>query len=194
MPYEIRGTDEMAGEGEFGAYEIGAYGGEGDEYGGAYEIGGAPIGHSNPKVMLEKKKKYEGRRLQIGMGIFQDGPAGPPPAAVTNFARGPSVGANGSGTEVLVCSVEPQVPFRFERVLIPSDIAGNFLIQDIKVGQASQLAGKFGVPARVFDETATNALLGVDTNAPATELSVLVLNVTFLRSTFTGSFIGVAAI
>lgn len=193
MPYEIRGTDEMAGEDEFGAYDIGGdVEGEGDEYGG-WEIGAAQaIGHSNPKVTLMKKKKYEGRRLQIGMGYFQDGAGGP--GTIANFARGGSVGANGSGTESLVVSVEPQVPFRFERVLIPSDIAGSFIIQDIKVGQASQLAGKFGVPARVFDETATNALLGVDTNAPATELSVIALNMTFLRSPFTGSFVGVAAI
>ena len=173
--YELTG-DDMSGD------EL-----SGDELAGAMELSGADIGSHSPKVRLRQTTPTQGRRFPIGLGLFADGPVA---GVAGQFTKGPNVPA----FTPQLTSVEPQMTFRFERLLIPSDFAGNFMILDIKIGVAPVLASKDPVPARVFDETAVGVILGVDTNDPATEITVLAYNFTGLSSPFTGSLIGIAVI
>jgi hypothetical protein len=62
-----------------------------------------------------------------------------------------------------VIPVVCQVPFRGNRLTIPSDIAGAVVINDIKVGQASQFAAGGAVPGRAYTEFATYSELNLDT-------------------------------
>ena len=51
----------------------------------------------------------------------------------------------------------PQDMFRPERLVIPSDIAFDFGVQDVKVGNTSQLVSGGEVPAAIFTEVAIDA-------------------------------------
>jgi len=62
-----------------------------------------------------------------------------------------------------VASAQPQIPFRGERLIVPSDFAGGLLITDIKVGKNSQLAAANPLPARAFTEFGWGVDLHLDT-------------------------------
>jgi hypothetical protein len=68
-----------------------------------------------------------------------------------------------------------QVLFRGRRLIIPSDIAASFLINDLRIGKNSQFPSSGPVPARVFVETSVGVDLSLDT-APISQS--IVLNVT----------------
>lgn len=72
---------------------------------------------------------------------------------------------------------QPQVLFRPERLLWPSDTAGAFTVDQILVGKDNQwAAGIGGVPARAFQEDCfQNEDLGLDTAQPN---SLVVVNAT----------------
>lgn len=71
-----------------------------------------------------------------------------------------SIAASG-GTASL--SSQPQILFRPERFVVPSDIAGALTVQNITVGQASQLAAKFPLPARAYSEQGVAVDMHLDT-------------------------------
>lgn len=72
-------------------------------------------------------------------------------------------------------TTQPQVPFRARRLIVPSDIAGSFLINDLKVGKNSMFATSNPVPARAFTEVG----VGVDLNLDTAQISQLIaINVT----------------
>lgn len=72
-------------------------------------------------------------------------------------------------------TTNPQVPFRARRLIVPSDIAGSFLINDLKVGKNSMFATSNPVPARAFTEVG----VGVDLNLDTAQISQLIaINVT----------------
>jgi len=145
----------------------------GDESMGAYEIQGDELsGASLPHPRLKATRPMSGRRLPLG------------------------VRSNGNipgGTNATIKN-QPQVLFRLERFVVPSDIAGFFDIDDIIVGTASVFAAQGAVPARAFDEQATSVLLGTDTNQPATDLTTKVTNIDAAPHLFRACYIGVAVI
>lgn len=71
----------------------------------------------------------------------------------------------------------PQVPFRPARLVVPSDFAGVFLIADLKVGNKSQLAANSALPARMFQEDATDSSMLLDTATPALDVVLIVQNI-----------------
>ena len=146
----------------------------GDESMGAYEIQGDELsGASLPHPRLKATRPMSGRRLPLG--VRSNGPVGAFPAQAT-------------------IKNQPQVLFRLERFVVPSDIAGFFDIEDIIVGTASVFAAQGAVPARAFDEQATSVLLGTDTNQPATDLTTKVTNLDVVPHLFRACYIGVAVI
>lgn len=87
----------------------------------------------------------------------------------------------------------PQEPFRPSRVFIPSDIAGSFLVDDIKVGNRSQLAANGSLPARMFQENATGISLLLDTADPAIDVVLRVTNISGGALRFFAAIVGPAA-
>lgn len=81
---------------------------------------------------------------------------------------------------------QPQVLFRPERLLWPSDTAGSFQIDQIIIGKDNQWAAGVGsVPARAFQEDCVmNEDLGLDTAQPNSLVSILATN--FSAATLTG--------
>lgn len=91
-----------------------------------------------------------------------------------------------------VVSAQPAVPFRGERLVVASDIAGNFLITQINVGKDSQLVAPGGIPARTFSEQAQAVEMKLDTCAVGQLITLVVQNIGTGNATFYGSLIGVA--
>lgn len=127
-------------------------------------------------------------------------PAAPPPAPmavsvpagrareqVLGLPR-TSVAAN-TTDEVLS---RPEITFRPSRLLVPSSIAAFFLIQDIKVGNVSQLPNTDPIPAAGYIETAVGTAMALDTCNIGQSISVEVTNISACTLDFVGAFWGTA--
>lgn len=72
----------------------------------------------------------------------------------------------------------PQVAFKSERLIVPSDIAGGFVVNDVVVGKNSQFASNaVAVPARGFDERAEGMMLAMDTAQISQDVIINVTNI-----------------
>lgn len=86
----------------------------------------------------------------------------------------------------------PQIPFRPARLTIPSDIAGSFLVNDMKVGNKSQLAANSALPGRMFQENAVGNNLLLDTASPAIDVVLSVTNISGGAVRFNAGIVGPA--
>lgn len=93
----------------------------------------------------------------------------------------------GATREVIV---QPQIPFRGERLVIPSDIAGLFSIDDIRVGKNSQFVASSPIPARTFSEVGVGVGLHLDTAQVSQQIVLRVRNISGQDATFRAALIG----
>jgi len=96
-----------------------------------------------------------------------------------------------AGTTITVTS-RPQIVFRGERLVIPSDIAGQFSIGDIIVGKNSQKVSTVPVPGRVFDERGVGIRMSLDTAQISQDIALTVTNISGADATFRAAIIGAA--
>lgn len=102
---------------------------------------------------------------------------------VTPAAVGPGLSSS--------ATTRPQVIFRSERLVIPSDIGGSFVIDDLIVGKNSQFAATdTAVPARVFDERAVGVRLKGDTAQVSQNVQIAMTNISGAAITFRACVIG----
>jgi hypothetical protein len=94
--------------------------------------------------------------------------------------------SGGTGTP----SAQPQVLFRSERLIVPSDFAGALLLTDIKIGKNSQLAAANPLPARAFTEFGWGVDLYLDTADISQFVTLNITNNGAQQVTFNGMFIG----
>lgn len=87
---------------------------------------------------------------------------------------------------------QPQVVFRAERLFVPSDIGGIFMIEDLKVGKDSQFGAAGGHSARIFDERSEGCNLMCDTAQISQLLAITVSNISGASAFFTASVFGPA--
>jgi hypothetical protein len=71
-----------------------------------------------------------------------------------------------SAAEIVVM---PQMAFRPERLVVASNIAPDFIIENIQIGAQAQFIGA-GISAEVFTSNAVNMDVRFDTAAPGTEI------------------------
>lgn len=105
----------------------------------------------------------------------------------TPIGLGPDLVAAGA---ILTIITSPQIVFRPERFVVPSDIAGLFSLVDLKIGKNSQLASQNEIPCRTFDERGVGVTLKCDTAQISQQISVTVRNTSGAAATFTGCLIG----
>lgn len=86
----------------------------------------------------------------------------------------------------------PQVPFKGSRLVVPSDIAGLFLILDLRVGKNSQFVAAGAVPARVYAENGVSVTLSLDTAQVSQQIVLSVQNFSGAAARFTAALIGTA--
>jgi hypothetical protein len=109
---------------------------------------------------------------------------GLPTTLVTGEGPSPGVGA------VPVIGHSQMRAFRGERLVIPSDIAPNFSVLDIKVGNRSQLANSVAIPAETFVEGAVGVRLSLAMAVTAMDIALLVSNQTSDTLPFRATLIG----
>jgi len=107
--------------------------------------------------------------------------------SVVGIDSGATTIAAGASRTIIV---QPQVPFRAERFMVSSAIAGSFVIDDIKVGKNSQFLAAGSVPGTAFSELAVGAGLHLDTAEVAQNISVSVTNTSGGALRFLGAFYG----
>lgn len=98
----------------------------------------------------------------------------------------------GAGVTLQVPS-SPQNLFRPERLVIPSDIAFDFGVTDIKVGNVSQLVQSAELPAAIFTEVAIDTDVNWDTAEIGNQVSLSLRNKTAGAVEFTGALLGTIA-
>ena len=87
-------------------------------------------------------------------------------------------------------SVQPQVVFRPERLVIPASIAEDFLITDIKVGKNSQLVSTGALPAAAFTVRSESTRMAMDTAQISMFVTVSVTNISKEPKNFQGVIFG----
>lgn len=87
----------------------------------------------------------------------------------------------------------PQNLYRPERLVIPSDIAFDAGVADIKVGNQSQLVQSVEVPAALFSEVAINTGVTFDTAEVGNQVSVNIRNKSAAAFEFTAGLVGTIA-
>lgn len=87
----------------------------------------------------------------------------------------------------------PQQLFRPERLIVPSEIAPDIGIVDIKVGTQSQYAQNTEVPAAVFSEVAIGATVHFDSAEVGNQVYVQARNKSASTVNFTAALIGTVA-
>lgn len=91
-------------------------------------------------------------------------------------------------------ATRPQLPFRPERLFVQSDIAGNFEIVDIIIGNRSQFAQATPMSARIAAETSFGFDLHMDTAMVAMDVVLRIANITGAPSDFRATIAGTSAI
>jgi len=84
-------------------------------------------------------------------------------------------GIPAGGSEVV--RADPQISFRGERLVIPSDISLFFSLDDIIIGKNSQFVSSGAVPASAFSEVAVGVRLNLDTANVGNLISLRVRNI-----------------
>lgn len=114
------------------------------------------------------------------------------PTKAREYPLGFDAGALVAAAATAIINSQPQVAFRVERLVIPSDIAGSFVVNDLLVGKNSQFANNTPVPARVFDEGAFGVRLKADTAQVTMNVTLNVTNVSGAGIRFRAAIIGTA--
>ena len=99
------------------------------------------------------------------------------PQDVHEFPLGFDSGANiaAAGAQQVVAT--PLAMFRGDRLMVPSDIAGNFVLTQILVGMENQMPGTAALPCRAFQEDSNGARLKLNTCPPSVPITLGVQNV-----------------
>lgn len=90
-------------------------------------------------------------------------------------------------------STQPQILFRGERLIIPSDIAGGLLITSITVGKDAQVAAQNPLPARTYTEQGQGIDMHIDTADVSQFIQLGLQNVTAHDIVVNCQFIGASA-
>lgn len=87
----------------------------------------------------------------------------------------------------------PQNLFRPERLVIPSDIAFDFGVPDVKVGNTSQFVQNVEVPGAIFSEVAIDTGVHFDTAEVGNQISCQVRNKSAVTVEFSAAVLGTIA-
>ncbi len=99
-----------------------------------------------------------------------------------------------AATATAILTTRPQVTFRVDRLVVAGSIAASFLLNDFKVGMASQFVAGVAVPAEVFGQTAVGVRLKGDTAQISQDIILNVTNTSAGALRFNAAIIGPAVV
>ena len=148
-------------------------------------------------AVIQRKRKQNARKQAMARDLMARRVASGallrsvPPRNAREYALG--LGSTSvAGTSSANINVQPQVIFRPERLVVPSNLAVDFLITDIKVGKNSQLVSTGALPAVMFTEQAFGVRLKMDTAQISMFVTVSVTNQNPAARNFQGGLVGPA--
>lgn len=116
-----------------------------------------------------------------------------PPTNARRFPLGfESTAPIAAGASATITS-RPQVLFKGQRLVVPSDIAGNFTLDDLKVGKDSQFVADGSLPCRVLQENATMVEFDLDTAQISQDVTLIITNIGGAPVTFRAALWGKVA-
>lgn len=98
-----------------------------------------------------------------------------------------------AATTAALIPANPQNLFRPERLIIPSDIAFDFGVRDVKIGNQSQLVQSVEIPGALFTEVSIDTNVTFDTAEVGNQISVDVRNKTAGSINFAAGALGTVA-
>lgn len=139
------------------------------------------IGNASRQAALSKiAQRNAGAVVQRALDRRRRYPLGVVPTSIT------------AGTQSQIPAA-PQNLFRPERKVIPSDIAFDVGVVDIKVGNVSQFVQSAEVPGALFSEVAINTGVNFDTAEIGNQISATIRNKSGATIEFSGAYVGTIA-
>lgn len=144
-------------------------------------VGAAKNGNAAAKKVISKiAQRNAGAVVQRELDRRRRYPLGVVPTSIT------------AGTQSQI-PASPQNLFRPERLVIPSDIAFDSGVVDIKVGNVSQFVQSAEVPGALFSEVAINTGVNFDTAEIGNQISATIRNKSASTIEFSAGFVGTIA-
>lgn len=95
-----------------------------------------------------------------------------------------------AGATATVTARPQDIAFKPERLIIPSTLAPDFLIVDIKVGNRSQFTQSGNVPGEAFLPNAEDSMVDFDTLQTSQDFIMIVQNISGAARTFRAALFG----
>jgi len=171
---------DIAGDDDFSGDEMVLGDGDlGDEM-----VLGAALAAASPSAKRQLVNAIRSRKLRNASLVTprQSAEANLQPLGLESLAVAPAA-------QVLV-STQPQTLYKPMRLMVPQTFAANFVLNDIKVGNVSQLPSAIPIPCEAFSQSSFGAGISLKTVNPAINLSVLVTNISAAAADFRGAFFG----
>jgi hypothetical protein len=190
MPYEllsgeelISGTVQLSGEGDYS-----------DEDADSILSGVEIVGRKRPRGGQQQrgnwmKQAAAYKQAQSGI-IVRDQP---PTKARRLVLPMTSTGVVNAGTSATITARPQTIAFKPIRITIPATIGPDFTIEDIKVGNKSQLAQSGSLPAEAFVQTAFGVEMDMDTVQTSQDFVLQVTNISGANRTFRAAIFGRSA-
>lgn len=215
MPYDIAGTDfdDFVGADFVGADDddyVGAGYDEVDQILSGLEIVGAgrsrrgyggrgrgqmmrhPAGGRQPagrgRARQNLQAALQAKRASAGL-IYDQQKAGAARRLVLGMA---STGAVAAGAIAQIVARPQNLAFKPQRIVIPSTIAPDFLITDIKVGNVSQMVQSGTLPAEAFTQNLFDGMMEMDTVQTSQDFVLQVQNIAGAPRNFNAAVYGLA--
>ena len=157
----------------------------GDELVGADEVMGLRLRRRRRnRARALRREAIMQRRLANAKVVIKKGPT---KSRVQSLGFSSKAVAPGDTVDI---PARPQVKFRGTRLSIPSSIAPAFLIEDLKVGRASQFVASGAQSAETFKDTATADNIATDTADPGMDVVLIVTNTSGTATDFHATLFG----
>lgn len=185
MRSDMVGVEEIVGDDLLGDGFVGDDHHEVDSLVGAYKALRASSSSANQR-QADSLRALINKRVSQG-SIVRDVNPSKSREYVVGFDVTP---VTGLGSQPI--AKQPQVLFRPERIIVPSNVAFDFMITDVKIGKNSQFTASGEVSAVTFIESAFGVRLKMDTCQISMQIIISVRNLSANDRNFMASIIGPA--
>jgi hypothetical protein len=193
MPYELLSGEELiSGEsiqlsGGYGEYDDADSILSGVEIVGARARGRNRQQGGNRNQWMQQAAAF--KQAQAGVVVRDQ----PPTKARRLVLPMASTGVVNAGTSATITARPQTIAFKPVRITIPATIGPDFTIEDIKVGNKSQLAQSGSLPAEAFVQTAFGVEMDMDTVQTSQDFVLQLTNISGANRTFRAAVFGRSA-
>lgn len=189
MPYDIVGANEFVGADDFVSGDDHV-----DQILGALDIIGGGRGNRSFRgkggrgMSQDLHAALANKKAKAGLLVQEQ-----QPGATRRLVLGmSSTGAVPAGAVSSITARPQNLAFKPQRIVIPSTIAPDFLITDIKVGNVSQVVQSSTLPAEAFTQQLFDGMMEMDTVQTSQDFVLQVQNIAGAPRNFNAAVYGLA--